>query len=229
MCHRLLCVDTDRIGAQSFFALERFIIVPNTWDEVVTVRGKDGDLQSTGNRRQPPLDKNGKIVRFSLELRDLSFNMLARLTNDETFKLDFLFLATSPDEKFAYAPCAKFFESGPPGVSDFYGVCRYRLDGKQNSWERLFVLENHKEIRHSIGNIDVSVFGDVYFNLPGARDPYNGIWKFEAKSGAITQIARGKPYRSAEYPKVSPDGRQVMFVRQDPTQKLFIAKERGRD
>ena len=221
--YKLLCIDTDA-GSDRFFALERFIVAPYRWTDVAVVRGADRLPQPTKNQRPPTLDRSGRIIHYAIELRDLDFNLIARLTDDQVFKIDALQLIVSPNENFAYVPCAKRTESAPEGVSDYYGVCRYKLDGKQNQWQRVFDFGNPKEIRGHIEQIDVTESGDIYFVLAGARPPDSGIWKFGADLGKPTRITNSINSTGDKAPKVSRDGKQVIFIRTQQGQMLFIAR-----
>jgi hypothetical protein len=223
--YKLLCIDTDaRPVTDRFYALERFILAPYRWNEAVVVRGSDGMPQPARNVRPPVLDKSGRPIYLAIELRDLEFNLIVKLIEDPVFKSDTLNLTVGPDEQFAYVPCARRANSQPEGHLDFYAVCRYRLDGKQNQWEQVFYADELRaKTRMHIQRIEVAANGDVYF-APLGRPPHNGIWKYDKTSGKVLQVTHNAPYNGDDAPKVSPDGKKIAFMRSPDKSYLFIAQ-----
>jgi hypothetical protein len=224
---RLLCADSDAYASR-FFALAHFLIVPYRWNEVLVLRDSKGVPQGVRNLSIPKSDPNGMPIRATLELRDLNFGLVADLLADRTFKIDQINVQVDPDERFAYAPCARRSDSASEASADYYSLCRYRLDGRQNGWEHIVYVEELKtKARAHIKSVDVDRSGNVYFSSLG-HPPYNGIWMYEAKSGKVSRVTHQQGRNGDDGPKVSPGGGKVAFVRTGDKSVLHILRWSGK-
>lgn len=251
--YRLLCFYTET-GVEKFIALDQFIIAPYRWDDIVYVRKQDGTMQGVRNLRPPLLlDKDIPVIRYepipekpgtnrivrepqppgspglpvraAMLLYDLNLNLLAKLTQDPVYKVFQLGFVVAPDESYVYSPCIE--KAISKFDLDFNGVCRYKLDGKQNQWEQVFSSEIPIKEKTTVQDISVSRNGDVFFILGGKNRTHIGVWKFENSAKKIIQITHVRDILYDEAPKVSPDGTRVAFSRPDKGRKLFIAQLKG--
>lgn len=251
--YKLMCFYTEA-WFNKFFALEHFIVAPYRWGDTLSVRKENGTRQQVKNLRAPLLlDKDIPITRYvpipgepgankvirepqppgsqglpvtaAILLYDLNLNLLARLDKDSNYKVYDLGFVVGIDEAYLYSPCIKRRESKYD--QDYDGVCRYKLDGKQNQWENMFSFDLPKKERTGIAQISVSQNEDIYFSLGGDSVIHRGLWKFDASTRKITQITHVVAGQFDKEPKVSPDGKRVAFHHAEKGEKLFIVQPKG--
>jgi hypothetical protein len=217
----VLCWDTD---LRRIFPLARFAVAEYTWQEYITAAAENGQRRPVKNREPPLLLEDGKPVRSAYLLRNLRGQILANLSEEGRYRVNGLFFAFSPDERYVYSPCK---ESGEREI-ELDRVCRYLIDGAKHAWELVFRFNGARDQKASISDIDVGGNGDVYFTIPAARSAnVRGIWRYEASTGNVHLIARPpNGGRGDERPRVSPDGRKVVFGRPAREFTLHVG-ERG--
>ena len=217
--YRVLCWNVSG----RVWPLMRFVLTQYSWRETVLVEGQDGSTKTLKNMDPQPIGPDGIPKYSGVALRDFDFRVVADLSGDQKFIVYLLGVTVDPDEMFAYAPCIK---KGASRFDEFWGVCRYRLDGKPNQWEEVFSFDAAKGKGASIGDVDVAKSGDVFFAMPGASDlSLRGIWRFVAATRKFDQLTRainhGPPDKA---PRASPDGKYVLFVRGD---ELYMTEQQG--
>lgn len=190
--------------------LTKWVLADYQWEDTLTIRQKDGTVKrNIPNPTTPVLGKDGKPLLYGLHLRDLSGKIVATLSEDPKYRAHAVELLIRPDEAYVYAPCSERTRR----TDDFLGVCRYPIDGQPHEWEEVFRFEDLIRFKESLAQPTVTNAGDVYFTVGGNVDPNDGIYWFDAKSKTVEQLIANVDLHRNEHPRVSPNGKWLLYVR----------------
>jgi hypothetical protein len=216
--YRLICWDTYGIR---IWPLTKFVLAEYKWAESIPVLRADSTIAHIANPTKPMSNASGSAITYAVVLRDLDGEILAQLTDDKTLTA-FENFVVNGDETFVYATCRSRSDPATRGINS---VCRFKLDGAPHQWELVTAIDRGSESAIVLQMLSsVSVRGDTTF-IARAGPKFGGIWRYDAVTRKVERVTRN--YDDTN-PKISGDGRSIIFVRRESGQsKLMLASGRG--
>lgn len=208
--YRIICLDLT--GAR-ITVLGNSLIAAYVWEDTTLARDTTGTTVHVPNTFPRPRGADGRPMTRGWLIHDLNGNVLASLSPDPLYVLDASLYSLNPDETYLYSPCK--LKSKSKFDLDYDRVCRTSLAAGKWKWQEVFVFDIAKNLRNGIRDIAVDARGNVYFSSRGVRGKEGGIWKFDNKTLITKQILHGNWDEYDSAPKVAPDGKRLVFLRND--------------
>ena len=219
---RTLCVDT---WMESGLGLPNYRLIRYTWYETVKVKDKS-DQEKWVPNPEPPLKRaDGTEVKLGFFLRDLDNKLIEEIPRQQdSFQYDTIHLKVEPVGRYLYCPCWKAGDHGEKRYTGGGRICRFRLDGQNQSWEEMVSVQQSPHDPFSLQDLDVNSQGDVVMIERGHR-LLAALWMYSAKSGMVDKLMQVRFPDELGGPQVSPNGQWVLVGRQGG--QLVLIERKG--
>ncbi len=210
--YHAVCLRHDR-GTKQRWLLSDMFLVKYVWDETIRVN-KDGAYQWVPNPEPQLKLADGKELKQGYLLRDLENRIVREIpVRQQDYQYDTIHLKVDPQGHYLYCPCWKAGDHGEKQYTVGGRICRFRVDGANQSWEEVVSVQQSPRDPFSLQDVDVNSLGDVVMIERGHRHVAR-LWKYSALSNSVEKLLQVGFSEELGAPRVSPDGRWVSVMKQ---------------
>lgn len=215
--YRVVCLRHNR-GTKQTWLVDNKWLTQYIWDETIRV-GQEGAYKWVPNPEPPLKRADGSELKQGYLLRDLENRIVQEIPMKQGLhRIDAISVKPNPGGTYLYARCSKTGDYNPHKT--FYGrVCRLKLDGMQEQWEEVFMLQKEPNERASLHDFDVSSQDDVVV-IRRANSTSPTIWKYDVRRSSVEQLPTGQLSQEIGAVRISPDGQTISYV--DKRQLVFV-------
>lgn len=220
--YRAACLRHDR-GTKRTWLLNNAFLAEYLWDETIRV-GTKGAYKWVPNPDPPLKLPTGTELKQGYLLRDLENHIIQELpTKQGLYQLINVTFKSDPPGQYLYSVCFKAGDHGDKHYTVGGRICRFRIDGKNPTWDEVVSVQQSSKDPFSLHALDVNTQGDVVMIERGHR-PAISVWKFTAQSKRVEKLTHVVSPEDLRAPQVSPNGRWVSVMRQS---QLVLIESKG--
>jgi hypothetical protein len=194
-------------------ALPQFVFSEYLWKESIKVKEPNGQAKWVPNPEPPLRLPDGRKLKQGYLLRDLENHIIQEIPTKQglyqlinvSFKVDSL-------GDYLYSVCFKAGDHGDKHYTVGGRICRFRIDGRNQTWEEVVSVQQSPKDPFSLHNLDVNAQGDIVMIERGHR-PAISLWRYTAQSKSVEKLTYVISPDVLGAPQVSPNGRWVSAVR----------------
>lgn len=218
---KTLCLDT---WMESGWGLPNSRLTQYTWYEAVKVKDKNGQEKWVPNPEPPLKLADGTELKQGYLLRDLENHIVQKIpTKQGLYQLINVTFKPDPPGQYLYSVCFKAGDHGDKHYTVGGRICRFRIDGKNPTWDEVVSVQQSPKDPFSLHNLDVNAQGDVVMIERGHR-LVASLWRYSAHSKKVEKLLHVVFPEELGAPQVSPNGRWVSVMRQS---QLVLIESKG--
>jgi hypothetical protein len=207
---KALCWDS---WLEMRWPLTNYVLSEYRWAETIRVLGKDGNAKRIQNSEKPLVLIDGTVIKHGYFLRSLKNQIIQHIPTDQgQYKMWTTFMQCDPAGYYLYASCSKMGDHDL-GFTAYGRVCRFKLDGTNETWEEVFSVQHIANNPFDLQDIDINPHGDVVAVDRGHR-LNTTLWKYANKTKKVEKLTHSTMNQNIKFPKLSPTGQSVSFIQE---------------